>query len=748
MEIKYNGGEKFLLLHTYIINKKGKRCLSKFIIYKYKKDEIMNRKQFIENMSVLSGILILDKKAEATSKFGKARQNPADRIEQQQDRELEKAFGTMRLAPPRWVSEKQYDEILNLLNKYKSVADEIAFFTGASGSGIPLDAFKGNMNILRKRMAKARKKGFRAGLNLFVTLGHRDEDLKNSLKGDYTHMTGIDGIISKGCYCPNHEDYQIYLKKKYRIASETNPDFIWIDDDARMSNHGPVKYACLCKKCLEIFEKETGMKVQQRSFKKAMNVGTIEEKLKNRKAWLQHNRNTMDRLCSLIEGAVHEVNSDIEIGFMSGDRFYDGYDFENYANILAGKDQSSTMWRPGGGFYVDYDIRGLSEKAHAIGRQSSVLPNSVFSIQSEIECVPCQRLEKAAKVVVLEVASYIAAGCTGATYSILPYYKSPLSEYEPLLTELQQAQPFFDLMVKTLGRSKIRGLQTFWNKNTFITGNIIEGNWLNSSAVINSHELYDIGLPACYSNDHADVTILQKDNIFALSKAEIKMLLTKSVYMDWEALNQLNKSGFKDLTGFELFSSNNNGHDVWVEKYLKHSLNGEYSGYERRGFPQQVVYALKKTDVKSEALTILYDFADQGRGIGMGIFENKLGGRICVAGYYPFTVIGNLTKSWQMKSIFKWCSRDNIVGYVTSFHKINLWIREPRNNHIVLAFTNSSFDPARDLVLMLKTDKTRVTLYRMDCKATTILSSGKEGNYQKFVIPHVESWGIRLLETE
>ena len=81
---------------------------------------------------------------------------------------------------------------------------------------------------------------------------------------------------------------------------------------------------------------------------------------------------------SLIEKSIHEVNSGIAIGFMSGDRFYDGYDFDNYAKILGGQNQTLVKWRPGGGFYLDNYIVGLAEKSHAVGRQVSIFYRKVY----------------------------------------------------------------------------------------------------------------------------------------------------------------------------------------------------------------------------------------------------------------------------------------------------------------------------------------------------------------------------------
>ena len=90
----------------------------------------------------------------------------------------------------------------------------------------------------------------------------------------------------------------------------------------------PIGYSCFCDNCLRIFKDESGVLYSRESLKKAMNNGTVEEKLKIREAWLQHNRNTISRLFSLIEKTVHSVDPSLPLGFMTGDRFFEGYDFD------------------------------------------------------------------------------------------------------------------------------------------------------------------------------------------------------------------------------------------------------------------------------------------------------------------------------------------------------------------------------------------------------------------------------------
>ncbi len=658
---------------------------------------------------------------------------------------IDKAFISFRIGLPVSLSEKRYTELLDLFDKYEGVTDEITFFTSETHPPTPLDVFKKRIEILEKRMNLARERGYRTGINPLATIGHHEEDLDNSLKGDYTYMTNINGAVCLGSYCPNDENMREYIRDIYQITARANPDYIWLDDDIRLW-HSPIGYGCFCDNCLTIFEKATGTKYTRENLKKAFNEGPLEDKLELRKEWLQHNRNTISNLFSLIEKAVHEISPAMPLGFMTGDRFFEGYDFYNWANILAGSNHSPVMWRPGGGYYSDVNTGGLVGKSHAIGRQISVLPAEVVSIQSEIENFPYQRLKKAANIVVVEASSHIAAGCTGAAFNVLSQYDEPLDEYEPLVARLLEARPFFDLMAKSLGRSAITGIHTLWNKDSYITGNLEEGNWGGSFMV--NHDIYNIGLPASYSGNDSQVTILGKDNVFALSKEEIKELLSKGVYMDAETLQQLNDMGFGELTGFEVVKSKNTDR---IEKFTSHPLNDDFAGRERnnrQSFPGWSVpaFTLQPTNEGAQVLSSLIDWTrSEVSSITMGVFENQLGGRICVAGYYPWSFMENLSKSSQMKSVFRWLSKDNLPGYISSFHRINLWIREPQNGKIALAFTNSSFDEAKDVTLMLKTEKSTIKVYDMSCKETLIKSSGEDGPYQKFVIPYVDPWQVRLI---
>ena len=306
-------------------------------------------------------------------------------------------------------------------------------------------------------------------------------------------------------------------------------------------------------------------------------------------------------------------------------------------------------------------------------------------------------------------------------------------------------------MVRHLGRTPLVGIAAAWNKDTAATSDPAGGNWSAVSGFLNGVGLrmFDIGLPAAFRAESEPVVLLSGDMVHAFSDEELRAMLAKGVYMDVPALTILNRRGLGDLTGFEVqravaFDG--------IEKFCKHPLNGRFAGRERdcrQSFNHWTAHVLRPRDEKAESLATLVDYVGDEQGpCVQGVFENRLGGRVCVAGYFPWTFLHGLAKSAQVKSIMRWLSRDQLPGYVASFHKMSLWIREPRDGQTALALSNDSFDAAENVVLMLRTDRERLRVFDMDAHQSVLSAAGSDGPYRKFVLPRVEPWEMRLLVTE
>lgn len=667
---------------------------------------------------------------------------------------MTKACISFRVGVSLWMPERRFHELLALFERHKGVTDEVTFFTSETHPCLPLDVIRERATILAGRMPAMRQLGYRTGINILSTLGHHDENLAHSLSGDFTPMTDLEGEVCRGALCPNDERMQRYIRELYATIAATGPDYIWIDDDVRLAGHMPITAGCFCDHCLELFAGETGATCDRQGLKAAFNAGARDQKLSWRKRWIEHNRQTLARLFGLIEKTVHGLNPGLPLGFMTGNRFYEGYDFDRWAAILAGPDHAEVMWRPGGGFYSDESLAGLVDKSHDIGRQVAVLPPSVQSIQSEIENFPYQRLKKAEHTTALEAAAYMASGCTGTAFNVLSMYDEPLEEYEPLVATLHRSRPFLDLLAGAFGRAAPVGVYTGWNKDTFITAGVDGPAWIKSgdwTAMGNyARELFEIGLPAAYSPENSRVTALTANSPLALTDAEARKILAGGVYCDAKALTLLNEMGYGELTGFHVERSLEMD---CIEQFAEHPLNGKWAGRKRdgrqsfRGWAWPCA-ALVPTDKRAGTLARIIDYAGQEVApCCSGVFENALGGRICVAGYFPWTFLQSLSKSAQIKATFRWLAGESLPAYVASFHKTNFWVRQPGNDRMALALINPSLDDARNVVLMIRTPADEVSLFDMNCARTTIRTDGTDGPYRRFTIPVIPAWRMILAAT-
>ena len=177
--------------------------------------------------------------------------------------------------------------------------------------------------------------------------------------------------------------------------------------------------------------------------------------------------------------------------------------------------------------------------------------------------------------------------------------------------------------------------------------------------------MWEIGLPAAYGPEGAAVTLLFPQSVATMSDDEIRQVLAGAVYMDAETLDTLNRRGFGELTGMTVEKAL---HEDCIEELTDHPLNAPFAGRQRdcrQSFYHVPGHVLKLADAKAQTLARLVDYGGQEKAAtSMAVFENRLGGRIAVCGYYPWSFLHNLSKSTQMKSVMRWLSRDRLPAYV------------------------------------------------------------------------------------
>lgn len=664
---------------------------------------------------------------------------------------LNHAFMSLRVPAQRWLDKGMFEEVLGMLDGNRGMADGLALFTGFTHPPLPLETIRQHAPAMGERIALAKSRGYGCGVNVLATMGHHNENLDHSFQGNYTRRTDIKGNVCLGSFCPNDgrfvEDYVVPL---YIAVASVNPDFIWIDDDVR-SGHMPIGPDCFCDCCLERFAGLCGKLHTRESIAAALDGGAKPERLAFRKLWLQGKRDTINRLFETIEQTVHGVNPEILLGFMTGERYADGYDFDTQAAILAGPARTEVLWRPGGGFYRDVTPREMIEKSHEIGRQASLLPKSVRSIQSEIENFNYEALGKSVHINTAEIASHIAAGCTGAALNLMNLYEELSIEKTGLFREIARQRPFYDALVRAQWRAPSLGIFSGWGKDTESARGLSRGGPGDADGY-NPHfadQWFELGLPMAYDATNAQMAMFTGNAPYAFTDAELTRWLSKGVYLDGPALDALNEMGYGRLTGFtvkEYLIAD------CIEQLTDHVLNGAQRGRmrdSRQSFWKCPCASLEPSAAGAETLARAVDY---GSGVKaaccMGVFENELGGRVCAGGYYPWDFVLSHSKAEQCRSVVRWLTRDTLPAYVSSLHKVNLWARQSPSGRTAITLINSSMDVAEGLTLQVLTNAAalRVTDKRM--RETAVGASGSDGAYNSFVLPALEPWSVYLAVTE
>ena len=635
-------------------------------------------------------------------------------------------------------------ELMDILKEYPCGINEIALFTNYVHAPFTLAEGKRRADIIKERLGIIRANGLKAGINHLTTIGHHEEDLPYSLGDKYQYMVGEKGDVCRGSYCMNDTGYlNEYVAPLYRILAETEPDFILIDDDIRYG-HMPIGAGCFCDICMNKFNKENGFNFTREGLVKELNSGDINL----RRLWLNKQSGAIENILKLIGDTVRSVNENITLGFMTGERYIEGYKFDKWAEALSDGGKYEIMWRPGGGAYTDYKFDDIVEKAEQTGRQNAFLPSFVTESHYEIESFPYQIVKKTPTSTALEAAWAMTSGCTGAAFNILPWEsKEPLSVIKPHFKAINKLMPLYKLLSEKTAGKKSVGITTAWKQDVQIA--VPEGGFANAWGGMYSDfakELFDLGLPEAYCPDNSDLTLMKGECGKCFSDSELTKLLSKGVLMDAGALEYLESRGLTYLTGFK--KGKNIPVDA-IESYCEHPLNEGIIGGRRncrQAFNVGDSFEIIPVNEKAESVCKLIDYHGETLAeCSLGIFENDKGGKIAAAGYYPFSWISDYNKFTQLKKLIRYLSGNAVPSYVESFIRV-------RNhsfidgNKVTVALLNHTNENYEDVIIAVKGDKEKALVCSQDGKYYEAGKESFDGSYSFFKIKRLPPYEITLIE--
>ena len=659
---------------------------------------------------------------------------------------MKKVIYSVRIGTGHWENDAMFEDLLAHLKKYSDCIQQVAFFTNNFHSPMTLEMAKERCTILKDRVARVKALGMSCGLNILATIGHHPERLEDSAQGDWTYNTNIDGEVCLGSRCMNNPKFlEEYVGPLYRLHCEANPDFIWIDDDVR-AGHLPIGFVCFCDNCIAKFNKDYGYDFTREQLKAAFEA---EGGVELRKQWLSHQTDKYVALFKFIRQTVNAYDDGIMLGMMTGERYFEGYDFAAWAQALSDDGKYEIMWRPGGGNYRDDKKKNGEDsfvKSSQVGRQCANLPAYVTSIQSEIENFPHRPMDKGERYTALETLMHVSTGCTAAALNIMVGWDTgeSASIMDRHMDEIRRTLPFAKKLSKTVGRRPAVGVHCGWsiNSQAAVDGPFAKG--YGGSFFDAWEELYFMGIPEGYDFDAAPAYMLTGRTPLAFSKEELQTILSRGVYMDGEAATVLNEMGYGDLVGFtvgRVFE------DDSVEVYEDHPLNKGFVGNRRfcpeifcKGTTSELIPA-----AGAEVLCRLEDYHGNVRAAcSMGLFRNRLGGTVCVCGHYALTEQRDTQRSVLMKRLFRLMSNDTLPIMVESYHRVRAVARLDGTN-FVATLLNTSLDNLTDVTVLLPASVKVITVTDEAMNETVLAPVGEDGNMNRFVIPTMRAMSMLLI---
>lgn len=615
-----------------------------------------------------------------------------------------------RIGVPLYEPAPVFQKLLTFVSRHRPAVDEVAFFeTLTHHLYFPLDELRKRAALLGQRIAAMKSAGIPSvGINVLTTLGHLNEAWDFVPPLPFQRTVGHNGALSVSCACPNTPELREYVREKYAIFAKAGPDFIWIDDDFRMGNHGfGVAFGCFCPTCLKLFSDFTGHNFQTRE--ELVAAFNAPDAKKVRRDWLEHNVRTLESLGRDIASAIHAVNPEIKTGLMSGGAFY-CYNGAEYGRICSAL--KAEKYRPGCGFSIDDRPAEMISKAFGAAQQCDDFPPTIHDLQYEVENFPYQKLGKSLSTLINECTMALAYGLNGIIFNALHSIGDcNLDIREPMMRKIRKARPFWEAIVSHADGLRDNGLWPAWSRSMLGKVELREKeSWLDTNwgrpVVLAAESLGRLGIPLSAHRTGAAATVLAGRTAETFSDDELRGMLSGAVLMDGSTLEVLERRGMGELTGVRLAKRWNNG---VMERLTDDPLNGPWRGAVRDvriefwGDATGLGDMLEPLAAEVRTLARMESYFGEQLGPSLTAFENRLGGRVIVSGYAPWFFLGSEAKRAQLQNVLDWAARGQLAVRIEETVPLIPVLRlSPEKDRGVIVLLNAGFDSIEEATLRFR----------------------------------------------
>ena len=206
---------------------------------------------------------------------------------------------------------------------------------------------------LRENIEFFRKEGIEAGVWIGYTIGHGCDLVVGADNipdiSEFTKMVNLSGQTRDFVCCPSDEKFRKRIAQYVSDIATSGTELVLLDDDFRMSQHGP-DFCCACDNHMARIGELCGEQISREELK---TLAFAKKANKYRGAWLKAQSESLELLASDIRAAVDKVAPTVRVGFCNSHAVWgvDGTDPVKLAKILAGANTKPFMRTQGAPYW-------------------------------------------------------------------------------------------------------------------------------------------------------------------------------------------------------------------------------------------------------------------------------------------------------------------------------------------------------------------------------------------------------------
>lgn len=637
------------------------------------------------------------------------------------------------------ITERRIEELLVFCKKY--CVDAVMFYVDLNPYWYYMPDTKEHSEyvagIMKKVASTLKKEGISYQINYQNLVGSWDGNADHRKDLPWEYYQDEFGESSYGVACMIGEKFRAQAGKKLRMFAETKPDVIWIDDDLRIHNHKTgihnswngksggegIDFGCFCDEHIRRFNIKHNTDYKREEL--------VEACLKNceiRKMWQNFQGDCYEDTAKWIYATVSGVSPETKMAIMTSVPDVHSVEGREWGRFLMALSGGKTPYiRAHIGPYAEGNPRDFAMAHSLLERLKKNIDaqyNGNIEYCPEIENTRFTRYSKSISATKFQMALSAFLGCRGTTLSIFDLEGCITAEEPEFGDMLLEIKTFCDLM----NIEKMSGYENCGIAFLTSPDRLPEKNCSRFSDMLPSRYMDEIfakaGIPIDYCVPEKigayNGFVLDRDGISMLCDDEIKNILSKNIFLDGGAADELIKRGFSHLLGIKSLKKNG----CIVSSEMLHT--------EKRSDKSEVIVPCRilgnhwfETEMAGaeELSSFVTPLGEKYPGFLR--YENELGGKVFI--YVAENDFGDgFFSNYRIKLLRKICKEINPDILLSQFNSYGVSAMRKHGSNTAVFFANLGTDVCEDLKIPAPEDAKECILVTSDGKKETVKINNKE----------------------